>query len=71
LFYNKYTWDHSYSILREDKSLAQSLDHNPFKGNLMKSPEAKIQSKGHESRDKAGASPDKLNLSKNSGLFGR
>jgi len=66
LFYNKYTWDHSYSILREDKSLAQSLDHNPFKGNLMKSPEAKIQSKGHESRDKAGASPDKLNLSKNS-----
>jgi len=68
LFYNKYTWDHSYSIVKEEENLAQSLDRNPFKGNLMKSPDPKNGIQGEEPQERA--SPEnKLNLSKNSGIF--
>jgi hypothetical protein len=63
---NVYTWEHIYSLVREDSSKLQS-GNNPFKGNLLRSPDAKNATPGYDAIKDPHESPAmKLNLSKHS-----
>jgi len=62
---NIYTWEHVYSLVREDTSKLQSIGNNPFKGNLLRSPDPKNATPGYDAV--LSESPTmKLNLSKHS-----
>jgi len=64
---NVYTWEHIYSLVREDSSKLQSLGNNPFKGNLLRSPDPKNATPGYDAIKDLNESPSmKLNLSKHS-----